>query len=57
MVALGARRPELGGGGRDRFGRLLRAEWTKLRTVRGWVIAILIAAALPTVFALLNNSS
>ena len=57
MVALGARRPELSGGERDRFGRLLRAEWTKLRTVRGWVIAILIAAALPTVFALLNNSS
>jgi ABC-type transport system involved in multi-copper enzyme maturation permease subunit len=57
MVALGSRRPELGGGGRDRFGRLLRAEWTKLWTVRGWVIAILIAAALPTVFALLNNSS
>jgi ABC-type transport system involved in multi-copper enzyme maturation permease subunit len=56
MVALGTRRPTLGGG-RDRFAPLLRAEWTKLRTVRGWVIALLIAAALPTVFALLNNSS
>jgi ABC-type transport system involved in multi-copper enzyme maturation permease subunit len=56
MVALGTRRPSLGGG-RDRFARLLRAEWTKLRSVRGWVIALLIAAALPTVFALLNNSS
>jgi ABC-type transport system involved in multi-copper enzyme maturation permease subunit len=27
------------------FGRLVRAEWTKLRTVRGWVIAMLVAAA------------
>ncbi len=29
-----------------RFGRLLRAEWTKFRTVRGWVIAMVIAAGL-----------
>jgi ABC-type transport system involved in multi-copper enzyme maturation permease subunit len=57
MVALGTRRPELSAGRRDRFARLLRAEWTKLWTVRGWVIAILIATALPTVLALLNNSS
>jgi ABC-type transport system involved in multi-copper enzyme maturation permease subunit len=41
--------------GHDSFAYLLRAEWTKFRTVRGWVIAILVAAALPTVFALLNN--
>lgn len=26
------------------FGRLLRAEWTKFRTVRGWVIAMIVAA-------------
>ena len=32
--------------GRDGFAQLLRAEWTKLRTVRGWVIGILVAAAL-----------
>jgi ABC-type transport system involved in multi-copper enzyme maturation permease subunit len=57
MVALGTRRPERSSGERDRFARLLRAEWTKLRTVPGWIIAILIAAALPTGFALLNNSS
>jgi ABC-type transport system involved in multi-copper enzyme maturation permease subunit len=56
MVTLGTRPPALSGG-HDRFAWLLRAEWTKLRTVRGWVIALLIAAALPTVFALLNNSS
>ncbi|HVX43794.1 MAG TPA: ABC transporter permease subunit [Mycobacteriales bacterium] len=34
--------PELG------FGRLLHAEWTKFRTVRGWVIGM-VAAALVTV--------
>ena len=57
MVVLGTHRPELGGGRHDRFTRLLRAEWTKFRTVPGWIIAIFVAAALPTVFALLNNSS
>jgi hypothetical protein len=35
--------------GRDGFGQLLRAEWTKLRTVRGWVIALMLAAALTAV--------
>ncbi len=29
--------------GRTGFAHLLRAEWTKFRTVRGWVIAVLIA--------------
>ncbi len=29
--------------GRDGFAQLLRAEWTKFRTVRGWVIGILVA--------------
>jgi ABC-type transport system involved in multi-copper enzyme maturation permease subunit len=32
--------------GRDGFGQLLRGEWTKLRTVRGWVFTIFLAAAL-----------
>lgn len=32
--------------GRDGFAQLLRAEWTKLRTVRGWVLTIFLAAAL-----------
>jgi len=32
--------------GKDSFGRLVHAEWTKFRTVRGWVIATVIAAAL-----------
>jgi len=31
--------------GRDGSGRVLRAEWTKFRTVRGWVIAMVVAAA------------
>jgi ABC-type transport system involved in multi-copper enzyme maturation permease subunit len=37
------RRPE---DERDGFGRLVRAEWTKFRTVRGWIIAMVIGAAL-----------
>jgi hypothetical protein len=32
--------------GRDDFPHLLRAEWTKFRTVRGWVIAMVAAAVL-----------
>jgi hypothetical protein len=30
------------GAGSDGFGSLLRAEWTKFRTVRGWVIGLLV---------------
>jgi hypothetical protein len=36
--------------GRDDFPHLLRAEWTKFRTVRGWVITM-VAAALLTALA------
>ena len=36
--------------GRDDFPHLLRAEWTKFRTVRGWVIAM-VAATLLTALA------
>ena len=36
--------------GRDDFPHLLRAEWTKFRTVRGWVLAM-VAAALLTALA------
>jgi ABC-type transport system involved in multi-copper enzyme maturation permease subunit len=32
--------------GPDRFAQLLRAEWTKFRTVRGWVIAMVVSALL-----------
>src|ERR1700752_4223040 len=39
--------------GRDGFPQLLHAEWTKFRTVRGWFIAVLIAALLIDVVGLL----
>jgi hypothetical protein len=35
--------------GRDDFPHLLRSEWTKFRTVRGWVIAMAAAAVLTAV--------
>jgi ABC-type transport system involved in multi-copper enzyme maturation permease subunit len=38
---------------RDGFGRVLRAEWTKFRTVRGWVIGMVVAAALIDLVGLL----
>ncbi|MEN3306216.1 MAG: hypothetical protein V7603_2418 [Micromonosporaceae bacterium] len=33
------------GAGRDGFARVLRAEWTKFRTVRGWAVGTLVAVA------------
>jgi ABC-type transport system involved in multi-copper enzyme maturation permease subunit len=39
-------RPGTEAASRESFGRLVHAEWTKFRTVRGWVIAMVIAAAL-----------
>jgi ABC-type transport system involved in multi-copper enzyme maturation permease subunit len=38
-----APRPESGTAGRGGFGQVLRAEWTKFRTVRGWVIGVTVA--------------
>lgn len=35
--------------GRDGFWSVLRAEWTKFRTLRGWLLAALVAAALMAV--------
>ena len=32
--------------GRDGFAQLLRAEWTKFRTVRGWVIGTLVGISM-----------
>jgi len=46
--------------GRAGFGPLLRSEWTKFRTVRGWVIGMFIAALLTVfvgLFAAGNGSS
>jgi ABC-type transport system involved in multi-copper enzyme maturation permease subunit len=39
------------------FGPLLWAEWIKFRTVRGWVIGMLVAALVTVGIALLNHSS
>jgi ABC-type transport system involved in multi-copper enzyme maturation permease subunit len=54
----GARRREERGPG---FGPVLRAEWTKFRTVRGWIIAIVLGALLMVAWGLLvangNNVS
>src|SRR5581483_10731277 len=41
--AIAPRRPDLDRRGSG-FGSLLHAEWTKFRTVRGWVIGMIIAA-------------
>jgi ABC-type transport system involved in multi-copper enzyme maturation permease subunit/regulation of enolase protein 1 (concanavalin A-like superfamily) len=42
---------------RESFWRLVHAEWTKFRTVRGWVIAVLLTIVAITVFAFLGTSS
>jgi hypothetical protein len=39
--------------GRESFWHLVHAEWTKFRTVRGWVIAVLMAIAAITAFVFL----
>src|SRR5450755_997121 len=45
--------------GRDGFAQLLRAEWTKFRTVRGWVIGMIVAAVVMDLVGLFaaGNSS
>jgi ABC-type transport system involved in multi-copper enzyme maturation permease subunit len=43
-AAFGRARSGLAGFGLAGFGRVLRAEWTKFRTVRGWVIGMIVAA-------------
>jgi ABC-type transport system involved in multi-copper enzyme maturation permease subunit len=40
--------------GRDGFGQLLRAEWTKLRTVRGWWIGMAVVAFVIVLVGLLG---
>jgi ABC-type transport system involved in multi-copper enzyme maturation permease subunit len=39
--------------GRDGFAQLLHAEWTKFRTMRGWMLAVIIAAVLIDLMAFL----
>jgi hypothetical protein len=43
--------------GRDGFPQLLHAEWTKFRTVRGWVIGMAAAALMVVLVALLAGAS
>jgi ABC-type transport system involved in multi-copper enzyme maturation permease subunit len=38
---------------RDGFAQLLRAEWTKFRTVRGWVIGVVVAALVTVLVGIL----
>ncbi len=43
---------------RDGFGPTLRSEWTKFRTVRGWLIGLIVAVALSVAFTfLVTNGS
>jgi hypothetical protein len=42
--------------GRDGFLRLLHAEWTKFRTVQGWVTGMVVAALMVVLFALLAGA-
>jgi len=49
-------RSELGTG-RDGFAQLLRAEWTKFRSVRGWVIGMLIGGLLIVGIGVLTGSN
>jgi ABC-type transport system involved in multi-copper enzyme maturation permease subunit len=41
--------------GHDGFGQLLWAEWTKLRTVRGWAIGMIVAGLLTVGIGLLSH--
>src|SRR5579859_6744184 len=42
--------------GRESFWHLVHAEWTKFRTVRGWVIAMIVAIVVITAFVFLSSS-
>ncbi|MEV2266888.1 ABC transporter permease subunit [Nonomuraea africana] len=42
--------------GRDGFARLVRAEWTKFRTVRGWVIGAVVASLVIVLLGLFSAS-
>jgi hypothetical protein len=44
-----------GATGRDGFARVVHAEWTKFRTVRGWVIAMIVAIGAVMVVPLLSH--
>ena len=44
-------------GGRDGFGQLLHAEWTKFRTVRGWVVGMVLAALVMVLLGVLLGAA
>jgi ABC-type transport system involved in multi-copper enzyme maturation permease subunit len=44
-------------GARDGFAQLLHAEWTKFRTVRGWIIAMVAVAVVTVGIGQLNHSN
>src|SRR5262249_54466573 len=50
-------RPRRGAAGRGGFGQVLRAEWTKFRTVRGWVIGVIVAPLVTVGLGYLISSS
>jgi hypothetical protein len=52
MTAITSSRPPAAPPGRAGFAHLVRAEWTKFRTVRGWVIAVIVSTLLTTLLAL-----
>jgi hypothetical protein len=41
-------------GNEDGLAQVLRAEWTKLRTVRGWLIGLVVAAVLGTLLSIVS---
>jgi len=43
--------------GPDGFAQLVHAEWTKFRTVRGWIIGLIVAAVVAAVFGLLTTGA
>ena len=53
MTAIAPYRSEVTGT-RDGFAQLLRAEWTKFRTVRGWMITLLVTVLVMVGFGLLS---
>ncbi len=56
MKAVGDRTAGDATAGADRFRRVLRAEWTKFRTVRGWVIAVFLAAVVMVLLSVAGAS-
>src|SRR5262249_34650899 len=43
--------------GRDGFAQLLHSEWTKFRTVRGWVIGMIVAVLVTAGFGVLGSGT